>query len=131
MKPRHRDQEWSVPLHAAPWQRRQRPQNRRDNHSAYRESRRDGFPGTSVVTSESERERAGTTGTSANGVRLVMTRARLVQCLALRVRARSRSLFIIPLVFELLFSGIFLAVHPVYAVFKNFPLIFPLFFHFA
>ena len=74
-----------------------------------------------------------------------MTRARLVQCLALRLargaispfplalggRARSRSLFIIPLVFELLFSGIFLAVHPVYAVFKNFPLIFPLFFHFA
>jgi hypothetical protein len=48
-----------------------------------------------------------------------------------RSRSRSRSLFIIPLVFELLFSGIFLAVHPVYAVFKNFPLIFPLFFHFA
>ena len=40
-------------------------------------------------------------------------------------------LFIIQLVFELLSSRIFLAVHPAYAVFKNFPLIFPLFFHFA
>src|SRR5258707_6380435 len=40
-------------------------------------------------------------------------------------------LFIVPLVFELLFGRIFLAVHPAYAVFKNFPLIFPLFFYFA
>src|ERR1700733_12549399 len=47
------------------------------------------------------------------------------------VRARSRSLVIIPLPFELFFGRIFLAIQPVHTVFEDTLLIFPLLFYFA